>query len=165
MYLWSSFIPDCIAVLPWAEIKIEYIFLRYLKLIKFNTYQKYFDNFTVQVLEYCNMSRQSIFYSISLFRLIMQIFLFTHFFGCLWIKIGMIQEYHLGKGWIVMLVDQNMQQNDFDSLYITSVYFIITTFSSVGYGDVYGDTLMEWTFQIILEMLGIIVFGYMIGTF
>ena len=47
LYLLSSFIPDCIAVLPWAEIKIEYIFLRYLKLIKFNTYQKYFDNFTV----------------------------------------------------------------------------------------------------------------------
>ena len=64
-----------------------------------------------------------------------------------------------------MLVDANMQKDDFDSLYITSVYFIITTFSSVGYGDVYGDTLMEWLFQIVLEMLGIIVFGYMIGTF
>jgi hypothetical protein len=64
-----------------------------------------------------------------------------------------------------MLVDADMQKDDFDSLYITSVYFIITTFSSVGYGDVYGDTLLEWIFQIILEMLGIIVFGYMIGTF
>jgi hypothetical protein len=58
-----------------------------------------------------------------------------------------------------------MQQDNFESLYITAVYFVITTFSSVGYGDVYGDSEMEWVFQIILEMLGIIVFGYMIGTF
>ena len=50
LYLCSSFIPDCIAVLPWAEINVQYIFLRYLKLIKFNIYQKYFDNFTIQVL-------------------------------------------------------------------------------------------------------------------
>ena len=58
----------------------------------------------------------------------------------------MIQMHYHGKGWIVMLIDNNMQKDDFDSLYITSVYFIITTFSSVGYGDVYGDTLMEWLF-------------------
>jgi len=50
LYVRSSFIPDCIAVLPWVEINVEYIFLRYLKLIKFNIYQKYFDNFTIQVL-------------------------------------------------------------------------------------------------------------------
>lgn len=58
-----------------------------------------------------------------------------------------------------------MQLENFGSLYITSVYFVITTFSSVGYGDVYGTTAIEWIFHIVLEMLGIIVFGYMIGTF
>jgi hypothetical protein len=59
----------------------------------------------------------------------------------------------------------NMQQDDYWSLYITSIYFIIATFSSVGYGDVYGYTQTENLFQIVVEMLGIIVFGYMIGTF
>jgi potassium channel len=79
--------------------------------------------------------------------------------------IGLKEQHERGKGWIVYLVGQNMQQEDFTSLYITAVYFIITTFSSVGYGDVYGNTATEWVFQILVEMLGIIVFGYMIGTF
>ena len=59
----------------------------------------------------------------------------------------------------------NMQLDDYWSLYITSTYFVIASFSSVGYGDVYGYTQMENLFQLMVEMLGIIVFGYMIGTF
>jgi hypothetical protein len=37
-YLSTNFVADCIAVLPWANIKRQYIFIRYLKLIKFNIY-------------------------------------------------------------------------------------------------------------------------------
>ena len=47
------------------------------------------------------------------------------------------------NGWIVSLIADNMQQDNFWSLYITSTYFIIASFSSVGYGDVYGHTTME----------------------
>jgi len=42
---------------------------------------------------------------------------------------------------------------------------VITTFSSVGYGDVLGVTENEHLFQMIVEMAGIGFFGYMIGTF
>lgn len=47
MYLTGSFLPDTIAAIPWAEVNIKYIFLRYLKLIKFNNYQTYFDNLII----------------------------------------------------------------------------------------------------------------------
>lgn len=43
------------------------------------------------------------------------------------------------------------------------MYFIMTSFSSVGYGDVTGTELTEYLYQCVIEMLGIGVFGYMTG--
>ena len=77
----------------------------------------------------------------------------------------MYEQIDKDDGWIVALMADNMQLDDYWSLYITSTYFVIASFSSVGYGDVYGYTQMENLFQLMVEMLGIIVFGYMIGTF
>jgi hypothetical protein len=42
---------------------------------------------------------------------------------------------------------------------------VITSFSSVGYGDVVGLTELENFFQMLVEMAGIGFFGYMVGTF
>lgn len=50
------------------------------------------------------------------------------------------------------------------SLYISAFYWIIASFSSVGYGDITPQTESEMTFALFIEMLGICVFGYMIGT-
>ena len=77
----------------------------------------------------------------------------------------MYEQIDKNDGWIVALMDADMQLDDYWSFYITSIYFIIASFSSVGYGDVYGFTQMENLYQLMLEMLGIIIFGYMIGTF
>lgn len=53
---------------------------------------------------------------------------------------------------------------EFSAVYTSSVYWIITSFSSVGYGDIKAQTSREELFAILIEMLGIGVFGYMIGT-
>ena len=63
------------------------------------------------------------------------------------------------------MLAKGIQQDDFFSLYITALYWVITTFSSVGYGDVVGVTDTEHIFQMLIEMVGIGFFGYMIGTF
>ena len=70
LYLKSSFIPDAIAVLPWVDLNPQYIFLRYLKLAKFNTYQGYFDEFVFEIATnfVANETVKSI---ISIFRLLM----------------------------------------------------------------------------------------------
>ena len=47
-YLYGNFITDCIAVVPWSLINPVYIFLRYLKLLKYNIYLKYFEEFIVE---------------------------------------------------------------------------------------------------------------------
>lgn len=45
------------------------------------------------------------------------------------------------------------------------MYWVITTFTSVGYGDVLGSTSVEYLYAMLVEMVGICFFGYMIGTF
>jgi len=47
-YLKSSFLTDFISVLPYSVINPKLIFLRYLKIMKFRTYQGYFDEFFVE---------------------------------------------------------------------------------------------------------------------
>ena len=57
-----------------------------------------------------------------------------------------------------------MQDDQFASLYMTSFYWVITSFSSVGYGEIVGNSSLEYGYQMFIEMLGIAVFGMMIGT-
>ena len=58
-----------------------------------------------------------------------------------------------------------IQKLDFNSIFTTSIYWIITTFTSIGYGDVYGHTDLEYIYVILVEMVGMCFFGYMMGTF
>jgi len=49
-------------------------------------------------------------------------------------------------------------------LYISSIYFIITSFTSIGYGDIHGYTKWEQEFLLLMLIVGIGFYGYMIGT-
>jgi len=67
-------------------------------------------------------------------------------------------------GWLRIQFDKGHTQDSLNSIYITSFYWVITSFSSIGYGDVTAITQKEKQFALLIEMLGIGVFGYMIGT-
>lgn len=43
-------------------------------------------------------------------------------------------------------------------LYITSMYFITTTITTIGYGDIYGVSMAERLYIILVMFLGILVF-------
>ena len=47
-YIRGNFLSDVIAVLPYSVINPNFIWLRYLKLLKFKIYQKYFDEFIIE---------------------------------------------------------------------------------------------------------------------
>lgn len=40
---------------------------------------------------------------------------------------------------------------------------MLTSYTSVGYGDITGTSYVEYLYQMLLEMLGIGIFGYMTG--
>ena len=49
-------------------------------------------------------------------------------------------------------------------LYIISIYYIITTMTTVGYGDIQGDSFLEIIFRLILLAIGIIVYSWLISS-
>ena len=89
----------------------------------------------------------------------------SHFFASKWILIGYNQLLTNHDGWIYQNYLNEMQELNYKSYYISAIYWVITTFTSVGYGDIKGNTQIEFLFTIGIEMIGIAFYGYMIGVF
>ena len=80
-----------------------------------------------------------------------------HFFVCIHIFIGN----HSYSNWLILTESQN---ESYLSLYISSLYFIITTLTTVGYGDIVCQSLFERVFQIILLAIGSVFYPYVVST-
>lgn len=48
-------------------------------------------------------------------------------------------------------------------LYITSIYWTVTTMSTVGYGDISASTSMERLFSIVIMITGVLAFNLISG--
>lgn len=57
-----------------------------------------------------------------------------------------------------------MSDYEEDQLYLTSYYFIVTTITTVGYGDISGGTPTEQIFCIIIMVVGVIAFSFASGS-
>ena len=77
---------------------------------------------------------------------------------CLYIFLG--NNYY--PSWIIKLT---IQDESYLNIYLTSLYFVIVTITTVGYGDITGDTIPEILFQIILLILGTIAYSFIISYF
>lgn len=77
----------------------------------------------------------------------------------MWIFIGRFDEASKDT-WIVQ--EGYLDQND-AALYITSVYFSVTTTLTVGYGDVTACTMSEKLFCVFLMIIGVLSFSYATG--
>lgn len=53
---------------------------------------------------------------------------------------------------------------DQDTKYITSIYWVVTTLTTVGYGDYLGYTPLEYGFTMVVEFIGILFFSVMMGS-
>ena len=75
---------------------------------------------------------------------------------CLFIFIGR-NSY---PGWLIKI---NIQDEIYVVQYLTSIYFIIVTITTVGYGDITGNTCGEILFQIYLLIIGTIAYSFTIS--
>ena len=80
-----------------------------------------------------------------------------HVMSTLFIFIGK----HSYPNWIFK---QNFQENDLLSLYIISIYYITTTISTVGYGDIQPYSFLEIIFQIIALGVGTVIYSWLISS-
>ena len=166
-YIKTWFIIDLIEAIPYFSliqfykckfITIEsllYIIL-FIKLIKL--YKMFNDNSTIFFLsEFFSKSEfidnnGSAIITISLFIFCL------NFSACLFIFLAN-NSY---PNWILKL---NIQDKSYLNIYLTSIYFVIVTITTVGYGDISGDSIPEIIFQILLLIVGTIAYSFIISFF
>jgi voltage-gated potassium channel Kch len=84
-------------------------------------------------------------------------FIIIHCFVCLHIFIGK----NTYSNW---LLSTNSQDESLSYIYVKSLYFLVTTLTTVGYGDITCQSIGETIFQIILLAVGTIFYSYIIST-
>ena len=62
------------------------------------------------------------------------------------------------------IVANDLQDKSFIEIYLASLYFIIATITSVGYGDITCVSFEETCFQIILLSIGLVAYSWIIST-
>jgi hypothetical protein len=84
-------------------------------------------------------------------------FLLLHLTACIHIFISCTAY----PNWIIL---NNLNYSSFPTIYLSSIYFLLTTVTSVGYGDIIGNTFTEFCFQIIILLVGIIAYSWLISS-
>ena len=77
-----------------------------------------------------------------------------HIFACLWVFFSKMSEAG-DSTWM----DGDVMEMPKDEQYLTSFYFIITTFSTVGYGDISANNKFEKIFCILVMVVGVTAFA------
>ncbi len=58
----------------------------------------------------------------------------------------------------------NYQDEENHKIYIASMYFVLTTFTTVGFGDINGVTLPERLYCVLLMLVGAVAFSFSISS-
>ena len=129
-------------------------FLKTLKIIKILGAKKNqaLDNFFELISENYTFERVT--------ELIINSLVFSgiiHCFVCFHIFIGK----HSYSNWLVLT---NSENESITIIYIESLYFLVTTLTTVGYGDITCKSFEERIFHIILLAVGSIFYSYIIST-
>ena len=80
-----------------------------------------------------------------------------HILSCIHIFIGK----YTYPGWIFA---NEFKDNSKFNLYMISIYYLITTMTTVGYGDISSDSFVEIIFRIILLAVGIVCYSWIISS-
>ena len=110
----------------------------------------------------CNISKQARSNIQSVTAQFIMLYIVMHIIACAWIYVG---ERPVWGSWL-RNDNFNISQSyhDATTVYITSIYWVVTTLTTVGYGDIYGTTEEEFIFTMVVEFIGILVFSIIMST-
>jgi len=91
---------------------------------------------------------------LQLLSLSLKILFIAHWVACFWCLLG---QANTEETW---LKKKDLQNGEITEIYVASLYFCITTFMTVGYGDITPSNTTERVFGIIMLIIGCGLFGY-----
>ena len=185
-YIKGWLIPDVLAIIPFAAAGLpqaEYL-LRMIRLIKLPGVLNITDGTGISfLLTYFSFGKREktgkITYPFttkiiaSLIQLCITIFFLVYFLGCFWYwfqnhaKNYVYSDDKTGKSTDESSFEEFYRLNEFHSEHIAlrSSYFILTTISTIGYGDFMARNVYEMGFIISVMLAGVAIFGVILGNF
>ena len=163
-YLNGWFVVDLIACIPWelfAPLATgdagQHVLegCRALRLLRLNRLFQFLQ--THQMISHAmRMLRMSFFF-----------FLFAHWIACLWFALGS-WNYRKSdglEGWLSGLTPPlDPDKTPRGDLYITALYWVFTTWITIGYGDIHPRTDLEKCFAMSTMVVGAIIYATIFGT-
>jgi len=165
MYFNSWFWLDCVSCFPYQVLllclkgvptNLEVLrVLRVARIMKVFRMMR-FGRFGDILMRACNYNDTIL----DLIKFAMTVLLVTHWMACGWRMLaGYVDEG--GESWVTHTAFVHGESEW--SLYMTSVYWAVVTFTTIGYGDVTPVSDNERAFTLCTAILGALLFGYMIG--
>jgi len=99
-----------------------------------------------------------------IFNLNLILFSAIHILACMWIYLGKTVENSWIDGGGPDGPGYKLDNSNSYQVYITAFYWVITTLTTVGYGDYRGYTSTEYVFQMFVEFMGIGVFSFLMNS-
>lgn len=181
----GTFILDIIAIFPFRLVSTgNNSYLRLIRIIRmprilkllneqkiFNLIESIFEHVTLDnKMKYMYVSK----YIYRIFRLMLIAIVLIYFLSCLWYAVVLscndIDDSSIAKYRCFAALQPNgdnyqfIEYDNFNRLVI-SIYFILTTLATVGYGDYYPQSELEKIVDIFIMLMGIAFFSYIMSNF
>lgn len=176
-YLSSWFIPDIISCIPVGLLQLFdqgeqaggnnakllrlvrlprlYRLIRITRIIKaLNKVQN--SEFMEKIQDFMSLKQSAM----RLFSSFCTIFVLLHIVACFWFFSAKLTDFEPDT-WVVRY---GFQDYDTPTLYIISLYWALTTMSTVGYGDITAGTEFEQVIAMGMMFMSILVFSFVIGS-
>ena len=165
-YFKTWFVADFLQAIPFYTIFMFNIFsfdlflnnkfpiILLLKIIK--TYKMFYYNSTMKYLSEILSSIELVDNYGSFILIVFIMVIILNMVTCVFIFLGNINYF----GWLIKI---SIQDEDYSFKYLTSLYFILVTITTVGYGDITGNTYSEILFQIFLLIIGTIAYSFLVS--
>jgi ankyrin repeat protein len=152
-YLKGTFLIDLVSSIPWDRLETfsyTFVYVHCVTIVIRLSRLRRMDALETQVekLQY-RIDNKLVWLFMNVLKLFSVLILLAHWFACIWFHIGVLGENSTDDWFTTATFDRS----SFWASYVTSLYFIITTMITVGYGDVHAVSETEKVYAMCVMMV------------